>query len=113
MAKSSKSFLPTPAGPKVVPWLWANDEWQESFPALYELLAAGLYQGEPRKPATLSLFISEGRLKACIRDRQTHQALWLTLEGSIDILREIEALIVSGGGEWRSFKNGSGADPVF
>lgn len=108
MAKQPRSFLPAKAGPKVVPWLWANDEWHERLPALYELLSAGIYEGEERKPASLSLFVAEGRLKACIRDRQTRQALWLTLEGKMDVLSEIEALLQSGGGEWRSFEK----DPV-
>lgn len=107
MAKQARSFLPAKAGPKVVPWLWANDEWHERYPALYELLAAGLYEGDARKPATLTLFVSEGRLKGCIRDRHTKQSLWLTLEGNIDILVEIEAAITNGSGEWRAFK-GSG-----
>jgi hypothetical protein len=106
MAKAKVSALPSKAGPKVVPWLWANDAWQEAYPALYELLAAGLYEGEQRKPATLSIFVSEGRLKACVRDRHTKQALWLTLEGNIDLIREIEDAITSSAGEWRAFRSG-------
>lgn len=106
MGKQKSSYLPPKAGPRNVTWLWSNEEWFAKFPALYELLASGIYEGDPRKPASLSLFVSEGRLKAVVRDRHTRQALWLTLEGNTDVISEIEALIVSGGGEWRPFKEG-------
>jgi hypothetical protein len=104
MAKQATSYLPSKSGPKIVPWLWSNDKWFETYPALYQLLAAGIDEGDERKPATLTIFVSEGRLKATVHDRHTRQRLWLTLEGDIDLLREIEALIVSKGGEWRPDK---------
>jgi len=105
MGKQKGSYLPAKQGDRNVTWLWASDDWYAKFPALYELLASGIYEGDPRKPASLSLFVSEGRLKAVIRDRHTRQALWLTLEGSLDPIAEIEALIVAGGGEWRAFND--------
>lgn len=113
MAKQAKSYLPEKAGPRVVPWLWANDEWHDKLPALYELLAAGLYAGEERKPATLTVFVSEGRLKACIRDRHTKQALWITLEGGLNLTEEVEHAIQSGSGEWRSFGKENGEATPF
>lgn len=107
-SKSKGSFLPPPAGPKVVPWLWVNETWHDQYPAVFELLCAGTYEGEARKPATLTLFVSEGRLKACIRDRQTRQNCWMTLEAVGDVIGEIEALLQAGKAEWRSdSKNGS------
>lgn len=112
MAKQPKSFLPSKAGQKVLPWLWANDAWQEAYPALYELLSAGIVEGEERKPATLTVFVSEGRLKACLRDRHTRQSLWLTLEGDINVLVEVEKAIVDHSGEWRADKRGETLEGV-
>lgn len=114
MAKTNgKSYLPAKSGPRVVPWLWINDQWHEKLPAIFELLAAGIYEGEERKPATITFFVSEGRLKCCIRDRQTRQNAWMTLEAEGDIFAEVEALIVAGKAEWRSDKKGDGVEAVF
>jgi len=112
MAKQPKSFLPAKASPKVTPWLWANDAWQDAFPAVFELLAAGIYEGEPRKPATLTIFVSEGRLKCCIRDRQSRQNCWMTLEGEINVLQEIERLLVAEKADWRPDKKGDSIEGV-
>jgi len=107
MAKKTKSFLPAPKLPEQLEWLWENETWRERFPALHELLAAGLFEGEPRKPATLTFFVSEGRLKAAIADRQTGLTMFLTLEVKGCVIDEVEAAVAAGKGEWRdSRKNG-------
>jgi hypothetical protein len=112
MAKVKTSFLPTKQAPKTLPWLWANDDFEKKYPALYELLAAGLYEGEPRKGATVTLFVGDGRLKASVADRHTGNALWLTLEPFADVLAEIELAITSGKEAWKATSK-NGATPVF
>lgn len=102
MAKARKTFLPSPVAPKTLEWLWANDKFAEKYPALYELLAAGTLEGDPRTGATVTLFVGDGRLKASIVDRQTDQALWLTLEPFDDVLAEMELAITSGKEAWKS-----------
>lgn len=112
MAKVKRSFLPTVKAPQTLEWLWANEKFEDKYPALFELLAKGIFEGQPRVGASVTLFASDGRLKACISDRETHQALWLTLEPFEDVLAEIELAIVQGKEAWRS-TNGKAAKPVF
>jgi hypothetical protein len=112
MAKQRRSYLPDRSSPKTVAWLWANDDFQERYPALFELLAAGLFEGEPRKGATVTLFCVDGRLKACIADRHTDQALWVTLEAATDCIAEIEMAVQTASDEWKSTKK-NGPKPVF
>lgn len=112
MAKGKRSFLPTKSDPKTVEWLWANDDFQERFPAVYELLARGMYEGQPRKGATVTLFCVDGRLKCCVSDRESGQGLWITLEAAGDCLEEIERAVAQEAAEWRPMKKGNG-NPVF
>lgn len=112
MAKAKKSFLPQRSQPSTLEWLWANKDFQDRYPALYELLAAGLYDGEPRKGATVTLFCVDGRLKACVADRHTEQALWITLEPFEDVLAEIELAVAKADQEWKATHK-NGAKPVF
>jgi len=112
MAKQRKTFIPAQKAKTTLEWMWANRAFENKYPALYELLACGLWDGEPRKGATLTLFVSDGRLKACLADRHTYQALWVTLEPFEDILAEVELAAASDKAEWKpTGKNGE--KPVF
>lgn len=111
MAKSRKSFLPVKSEPKTLQWLWANPAFEEKYPALFELLAAGLYEGEPRRGATVTLFCVDGRLKASVADRHTGMALWVTLEPFEDILAEIELAVASPSAEWKATNKNSEKTP--
>jgi hypothetical protein len=112
MGKARKSFLPERSSPTTVEWLWHNTDFQKRYPAVYELLAAGIWEGEPRKGATVTLFCVDGRLKACVADRNTEQALWITLEAAGDCLDEIEAAVAAANAEWKA-TNKKDAKPVF
>jgi hypothetical protein len=112
MAKPKRSFLPHPKQRETSEWLWANKNFEEKYPALYEILAAGMFEGDVRKGATVTLFASDGRLKACVSDRHTHLALWITLEPFVDILAEIEVALTQEKPEWKPL-NKNGATPTF
>jgi len=113
MAKARKSHLPARHVPKTLEWLWANEDFEERYPILYELLAAGMYEGEPRIGATLTLFVTDGRLKASISDRQTEQVLYLTLEPLADVLGEVEVLLAKNGDGWKSAHRNGAVKPPF
>jgi hypothetical protein len=98
------------SSPKTVEWLWANKDFQAKYPAVFELLSAGLVEDDVRKGATITLFCSDGRLKACVVDRQTDQALWLTLEPFEDVLAEVELSVSKADAEWKArAKHANGA----
>jgi len=101
MSKERKSFLPQPKDAKNAEWLWKNDGFQKLYPALFELLACGIWEGGPRRTATLTFFVGEGRLKASLCDRQTGLTLFMTLEANQEPFSEVERLLEDGAGEWR------------
>lgn len=113
MAKAKPTFLPSRESGKTIEWLWCNEAFVAKYPALYELLAAGMFEGEPRKGATITLFCGDGRLKACIADRETGQGVWLALEPFEDILAELELAVAGGTVEWRSLKKGGDVKAPF
>ena len=106
MGKAKPSFLPSRENGKPIEWLWADDAFMAKYPACYELLARGMYEGEPRKGATITLFCSDGKLKACVADRETGQGIWLALGPFEDVLAEIELVVAAGTQEWRSLRKG-------
>jgi len=65
-----------------------------AYPTLWEYLSATKYDTEPptpRQTSTLLLFVQDGQLKFCLRDRQEQRCLWiaaLTLEDGLDALEE-------------------------
>lgn len=93
MAKAKKSVLPSREPAETLTWLWAEAQFQARYPAIYEFLAAGIYEGDPRKGGSISLFVGSGRLKVCFLDKHTQQAFYGVLEPKSDILQELEELL--------------------
>lgn len=81
--------------------------WKDHFPLLCEAMfpppgkATGTYLS-PRYSVTV--FTEGCRLKAVVGAREAPKKFWATLDGPEAILEQIEALLVSGGGEWRDSK---------
>jgi hypothetical protein len=57
--------------------------------------------GTPRKTATLLLFVDEGMLKACLRDRETEETAWVAGEGLEGLLDALEVGLQEGRLDWR------------
>lgn len=112
MAKGKKSVLPGTETKRTVEWLWANDTFQDRYPALYEFLASGMYEGEQRKGGSITLFCGNGRLKVCFHDKQTQNAFYAQLEPMDDIVNELEVILAGEHDPWQSTQR-NGAKPVF
>lgn len=57
--------------------------------------------GKPRKTSTLLLFLHEGRLKGCIRDRNTDETAWVSSDSLEGILDALEVGLQEGALDWR------------
>lgn len=57
--------------------------------------------GTARETGTLLLFAGEGRVKAMLKDRDRGLVCFFTCGAGEDLLGQLDALIGSGGGEWR------------
>lgn len=86
--------------------LWLTHPWlEEARPGLFMLLALPEIEGEPREPASIRLFVQDGKLKAAINDPSSESVWFATLEGSTDPLHALERHFSEDRGEWREQKS--------
>lgn len=71
-------------------------------PAVTEYLSSDKYpDGAARERSVLSVFIEDGRVKACLNDRDAGRTLWRSADGVEDCVMAIECAIVDGTADWR------------
>lgn len=71
-------------------------------PAIVEYLSSERYpDGSARERSVLSVFIEDGRVKACLNDRDAGRTLWRSADGIEDCLILLETAIVDGTADWR------------
>lgn len=80
-----------------------NDEqMQAEYPALWEHLTSTRYDdGKPRKTMSMTLFCEEGKMKACLTDRDSSYVAFVSGDGLFDLLRVVEEALATGNVEWR------------
>lgn len=107
-----KSFLPGARGRTPIDAHWNNAEFQEAFPALYQLLAMATDEnGEPREGASVILFCESDRLKACIVDKHTGCRSFHVLSAIEPLYDQLEKSLQSGV-EWKEKKGAFGVTPT-
>jgi hypothetical protein len=80
-----------------------RDAWAERFPRCYALFAESKGHETPfRFPATLTVFVDGGRLKAVWSDKSTSQSLFLTLDPEGGFWEQMEAYLRDHSDEWAS-----------
>lgn len=113
MAKAKRTILPSKSLPSQTAWLWSDSAFEERCPALYEFLACGIVDGEPRKGGSITLFVSQARLKVCFLDKTTQMAFYGVLEPGIALWEELEGMLAGEHEPWQPSKSGGGGKPVF
>lgn len=79
---------------------------QSRWPVLVEFLASSSWpDGLPRRPGTLLLFVDEGRLKACLSDRDQELVLFVTAYGLVEALDGAEQALQDPKADWRKSRN--------
>jgi hypothetical protein len=58
--------------------------------------------GTTRVPGTLLIFSEQGRLKACLGDRDSESVGFVTLQGGLDPLDELEGALRDDRIDWRA-----------
>lgn len=57
----------------------ADPEWQRSYPELYELMTATVDEdGKARKPCSLTVFVGDGGVKACLNEKNVGLVMFAT-----------------------------------
>lgn len=80
-------------------------------PAVVEYLTATAYpDGSQRERSTISLFLEDGVVKACLSDRDQARTLWRSGASVEDALMAVESAVADGTADWR--KSGGGKATV-
>lgn len=112
LVKGQTSFLPGAKGRTPIDAHWNHAEFQETYPAVYQLLAMATDEdGSPREGASLILFAESDRLKGCLVDKHTGNRTFFVLDGMQPIFAQIEAALQNGV-EWKAKKDAFGATPT-
>lgn len=83
---------------------YESSEDIEMYPHLAQMMSVAQVDNEPRKLSSLALFVDQGRLKACLKDPDTAQVGFLTLETLHGALQAIEDALAADTMEWRKDK---------
>lgn len=83
--------------------------WEKSYPALWSFLTATAFpDGDRRQPGTILLFLDQGRLKACLSDRECSEVAFVTGSTPESLLERVEVGLASCDLDWRPANRGGG-----
>lgn len=75
------------------------------FPGLSEFLGSTIYpDGTDREQGTVSLFVSDGKWKACANDRDQQESLYVSADGLVKVLEALEKALHKEDADWRAWK---------
>lgn len=77
----------------------------QTYPCLFEYLTLTRWEdGAARQTASVSVFFDEGRLKACLSDREMGRIAFVAGYTLEDLLRSIEEGLLSASLDWRPLR---------
>lgn len=75
------------------------------YPAIWEYLSETAWEsGKTRETSTLLIFIEDGLVKCCLRDRAAGRTTWSSGEVLEDVLAGLNMVLEKGTAEWRKEK---------
>lgn len=90
----------------------ADDALGKKFPALMEFLTESLWpDGESRVTGSLTVFLQDGMLKACVADKDQELVAFVAGVGLTSLLRALEEGLVGDGLDWRRPRESGGGRP--
>lgn len=86
-----------------------DPHFEKTYPALFDYFCSDRWDDKtPRLTTTLWLFAEDGRIKACVSDRDTQESAFVTADTLLGLLEAIEEGLAQDGLSWRK-KSASGA----
>lgn len=82
-----------------------DQEFQASYPTLFDYLTATTYDGDagsPRTVSTLLVFAADGVFKACLRERDDGVCCWVSGRSFGDVLHVLEQELAADTAVWRA-----------
>lgn len=87
--------------------IWPDPAFLAAFPAIAEFMTLDKWDdGKPRAPSTLTLFASDGRLKASFNDKALDRVGFLTADTLEELLVELNASLEANTLDWRRHSGG-------
>lgn len=85
-----------------------DDPWMAStYPTLWEWLTSAKYEdGAPRQTLSLTVFAEEGRVKACLSDRDNERVAFVTGDTMEGMLAAAERALRDDTADWRASQKG-------
>ena len=75
---------------------------EERCPTVLQYLQNDTYEdGSPRRTSTITLFVEDGRVKACLNDRDNDRTCFVTAESLLDVLDALEVSVLDEGTVWK------------
>jgi hypothetical protein len=101
--------MPDPVGPQLGS---GKDEWSTAYPGLWEMLTAVTGPGgRPRLGATLNLFVFEGQVRGCLKDRDQALTCFLSSATVGGVLEALERGLQADTLAWRAEVEWKGKKP--
>jgi len=87
----------SPAGEK-----YGEQKAWDKYPSLVEFLTQTEWApNEPRQVGSLTIFVTDGRLKVCFNDKDANYSAFASLDSLCECLKEMEALLAKDDLDWR------------
>jgi len=99
-----KSVLPDPKSVGLRKWHFESLYFAETYPGLYEFLATGVRDNEPRKGGSINLFAHNGSLKVCFTDKETQMAFYAVLNAAEPLIEQLEGILAGEHDPWSKVK---------
>lgn len=81
---------------------FVDQKAMDKYPSLVEFLTVTEWApNEPRDPGSLTLFVTEGRVKVCFNDKDANMSAFASLDSLCDVLKEMETLLAKDDLDWR------------
>ena len=83
---------------------WCSEDFEDAvrWPALQEFLCVAVWpDGSSRTTGTITVFVDEGKLKACLNDRAQGLVAFRSAESVLGLFDQLEGLLRGTSGDWR------------
>lgn len=85
-----------------------GNEFASTYPSLWAFLSASAYDdGESRQTGTMLLFVEQGKVKACLNDRECSDVSFVTGGDVLTLLQRVEEGLRLGDLDWRAVRGRS------
>lgn len=84
--------------------VFEDKDWERRWPCLYQLMTVEEFKGKPRMPASVTLFLADSMLKACVNEKEMGLVGFLSASSFEGLWDGLEASLADDSLDWREDK---------